>query len=870
MDLPMRKRLRTAGLIILLTGMTAALWHRFGRWPFLDINALEAVPQSSQAVYQWQREDTGKTFPLELIQSFGDQWTALSGRLPGQVPAGGLLTAALVQGGRDMESHLFVISIDSLPAGFSALPASEWNTSYFGSTAVHARKQTGDCAWAAYRNLLLVGQYPFVVEEALSQLQQPWNHLLRNATFERASENTPPDAPLKCWVSMQWLQKEFSLLAGGWSKLSPWMDGWLGWTIENEASGWQLKGGFAPAPTSGWSHVSAPSLPADLPSRIADVLPNTTFWTAAFATQHYLNHPEPMPGYFDRYLRPWMSGFAALVVTEPYGSILDGEQSILLNTDEPELAEKLLQNWADAEGALEFRDYHSFPLWQLSATEGLGDWMEGITRNWQQPCFTILGDFAVMGPSRSALEVWIDKYIVGQTLANDAAYLALAPQDAKNTSLWMYGVGDHWPGWLASRTESPGKIHRTAGIPTVSHPIRWRMQLLPAEKSFPLEAHIQQSSGANVSAAASIAWKTTLGAPALTPPYLIRTENESDYGIAVQDTKYQLYWLDQSGKIQWTKALDGPILSAIHGIDYYKKGQRQLLFNTPHSIYLVDQAGKDVGSFPLFLQSAAANGLTVVDFNQDRRYHFFVACENGLLYGFDQYGMPMEGWNPQPEVGKVTCPVLHFQAEGKDFLAALNNDGKLQVFRRDGRFRFDPVRCEGGRFSPLQYDSQTNNGRMAVGAGDGTVHAVNLEGKSFKLKLEAPGDSARILLADVSGDTRMDYLSLSGRHLSGYAYDGDNHFKRFLAYDFADPQDELFRVKPDGVTTWIGFLNKSKRQLLLMDGEGNLYPDFPLAGTTRFKIVDLFGDGYPVLLTGYDDSVYAYRLRGKAAPMVEQ
>ena len=58
----------------------------------------------------------------------------------------------------------------------------------------------------------------------------------------------------------------------------------------------------------------------------------------------------------------------------------------------------------------------------------------------------------------------------------------------------------------------------------------------------------------------------------------------------------------------------------------------------------------------------------------------------------------------------------------------------------------------------------------------------------------------------------------------------------------------------------IGALNKRKKEINLLLGDGRLYPDFPLAGTTAFELADLFEDQKNILVVGFEDSVYAYKL----------
>ena len=248
-----------------------------------------------------------------------------------------------------------------------------------------------------------------------------------------------------------------------------------------------------------------------------------------------------------------------------------------------------------------------------------------------------------------------------------------------------------------------------------------------------------------------------------------------------------------------------------------------------------------------------------MDFDNSLRYYYFVACANGNLYGYDQFGRSLAGWNPQSGVGKVKQPLLHAQRGDKDYLIALNQQGKLFVYGRDGSEHFPALQLDGPFAGPPQVDAMSKSPRIMVVNTAGKAVGCNLTGQPIAVQVSKTPKSApaKGAFLPLTGDSRYEYAVLQGNILQVDGYDG-NAFRALFTTTLPAAQDTLFEVAGQRV----GLLNLSKRQVLLLDGRGQLHPDFPLAGTTPFVITDLFRQaGQQVLVVGNGNSVYAYKVR---------
>ena len=329
--------------------------------------------------------------------------------------------------------------------------------------------------------------------------------------------------------------------------------------------------------------------------------------------------------------------------------------------------------------------------------------------------------------------------------------------------------------------------------------------------------------------------------------------------ILVQDAGNQLYRLDAGGAVRWRRTLADRILGSVQGIDFQGNQTNCYLFNTATHLWLLDDEGHDVEGFPLQLQSPATNGVIAVDFDKSLRYYYFVACANGNLYGYDQFGRSLAGWNPQNGVGLVTQPLLHCQREGKDYLVALNQKGKLSVYGRDGVLRFPSVQLVGNFAGPPQADAVSKSPRIIAINTTGKAAGCNFAGEPFSVQVGQTSNKRPVKGAfmPLTGDARFEYVVLQDSSLRVVGYE-DTALRTIFSTPLPAGQDTLFEVAGQR----LGTLDRSKRQVFLIDGRGHLHPDFPLAGTTPFVMTDVFREaGQQVLVVGNGASVYAYKVR---------
>jgi hypothetical protein len=698
-------------------------------------------------------------------------------------------------------------------------------------------------------DLLLFSFAPVLVEDALAQLGRSTNWWA-----DRKHIGDLPAAPLR-------LHARPSALAAQWS--SPMLPAWrnlpallarnvewlgLAWDGQNVQTMAEYKGFLSEMASWGTSPRGA----------IFSVLPDNTAllaWAGFADAPRFFNAlSKGQMTDFERFVRPWVGSEAACAVTEPLSPALQDDRLLLLAVRDSAEALAQLRAYAALRGALPQENYQMFEVLGFQSSAILQP-LVGDDVAFRNPVCALAGRYAVFAPNRSALEVFLDKYLVNQTLANNTDFLQLQQKlPSKGCALLLLNA-TYLPGLLkglfAPDAPAPSAADLRAFVQT-------GFVAADFQPSFGRRVDIQLAAQrqSEPPPATNILWKTPLAAQASTQPFVIESPI-GEASILVQDAQNRLACLGPNGGVRWTRQLTAPLISAVQGIDFFANGTPCYLFNTAREICLLDENGKDVEGFPLRLQSPATNGVTAVDFDKNLKFNYFVACANGNVYGFDQFGRALPGWNPQSDLGRVEHPLLHFQRAGKDYLAVLARTGQLSVFGRDGALRFRPAQFGGGAFpSPPQADAASKSPRILCLNATGEAFACNLEGAAFSLLAGQKTNRARGLFAPISGDPRFECVVAAGERLSMSGYTG-GAFETIFSLRMPAPQDTVFALSGNRIGTW----SRSKRQVFLLNAAGELGAGFPLAGTTPFALTRSPGSGQEMLVVGNGSNVYAYKVR---------
>lgn len=594
-----------------------------------------------------------------------------------------------------------------------------------------------------------------------------------------------------------------------------------------------------------------------LGQQAAVVLPDNTAFLAGVGLG---NIPAFFEGFgtgrnsdFDQFVLPWVGEEALLAITEPLSPALMGDRLLLLSVRDSARAIASLRKFGAERGLMPSMSgsYQMFELLGFQSASLLNPVLDD-DETFRNPVCVLVGGYVVFAPDRSSLEIFLDKYLVNQTLAANVDFLQLQQKSAEHGHAAFLLNAAYLPGilkniTLEAQTNGLGRLEKTGYLAAELEPSFGRKAKLRFVNQ-PLSQPLSET---------AILWKTVLAAPVINQPFLVEQPKGKTFAL-VQDLKNKLYCLDAQNGVQvWQKDIAERITTDIQGVDFYGNGTLCYTFGTATQLFMLDENGHDLQGFPFELPDKATNGATVVDFDKNSKFSFFVACENGKVYGFGHLGKPLDGWSGLSVGGSVQQPVLHFQHKGKDYLAVLTKLGLLSVFGRDGNLRFSPVQLDelppeanfnGGTFIyPMYVDLKSATPRIYCANPTGKVFACDLQGKLSEQRPGRPGSMAAF--GQLLGDERYEYAVLDGKDLSV-----GNWEKPLFKTQFPEKQQDVFFAS----NRRIGTVDKKGRRIWLLDHQGKTMPGFPLGGNTVFEFGQL--NGVEMLVVGNGNGVWAYRV----------
>lgn len=331
--------------------------------------------------------------------------------------------------------------------------------------------------------------------------------------------------------------------------------------------------------------------------------------------------------------------------------------------------------------------------------------------------------------------------------------------------------------------------------------------------------------------------------------------------LVVQDENHTVYQVNSAGEIVYSTAVDGPIISDLFQVDYYRNNKLQILFATEKAIYGIDRLGNPLPNYPISIPGEQITHLNLVDYDNNKNYRYFVGTSSGNLYLLDKTGTQLEGWNPQSTSGPLVYPPSHLRVPGRgDFMVSFSNSGNLNLFNRRGEKQAGSPISLGSSFSSgIIMERNPNSGafKLTGVSSNGEVVRVNFSGEiTYRNQLiKEDRDSEFMLVPD---QKNQDYLILSRQYNQVKVLDRN--------------ETELFTTRVSaGDLDFQYFDFGGKRQLIvitdltqefsyLYDKEGNLLTQLPAESSGPLHISYLTNQGQLLIRTIAGSYLTTYQL----------
>lgn len=352
-------------------------------------------------------------------------------------------------------------------------------------------------------------------------------------------------------------------------------------------------------------------------------------------------------------------------------------------------------------------------------------------------------------------------------------------------------------------------------------------------------------------------WKADLGAQVASKPAIVTNHNNpAEKEVIVQDEDNRLHLVAANGTVLWTIPVSSKIISDIHQVDVYRNGNLQYLFNTEDKLYLIDRTGSNVSGFPVVFDSPATNGVNVFDYDNNRKYRYFLAFENHKVLAYDQNGKIVSGWKFGQTKSAVTTPVQHFRVSNRDYIVFKDQE-KIYIQDRRGGTRVNVS----ARFENSQNPLVLNlDGTQKIVATDknGKVYYLYFDGKFAEKTKGGLSSSHYFTVDDLDGNNTPDFVFVDGNRLEVADENGHKLYDEKMEnpittapgiYTFSDKQK------------MVGITDSKENRIYLFDTNGKQYEGFPFNGNSAFSIGALTPGQLCVVSGNNRDELVCYGLK---------
>jgi DNA-binding beta-propeller fold protein YncE len=334
--------------------------------------------------------------------------------------------------------------------------------------------------------------------------------------------------------------------------------------------------------------------------------------------------------------------------------------------------------------------------------------------------------------------------------------------------------------------------------------------------------------------------------------FIVRNHASGEREFLLQDVENNLLLLSANNGTLWSRMLDGPLISPVEQIDFFKNGKLQYLVITTKTIYVIDRLGRDVTTFPKPMDEPLRFS-TLVDYDKSKNYRFLLATQTNKALLLDKSGVNIDEWGPKQHTVAIALPPEQFRISGSDYFMIVLTDGKVYLYSRRGE-SLRVIQPGKNLFSGdyfIEKGTNQSNSYICTTTADGLVTKYNLAGKPVNSFSLPKGRQSTFYLKRSTDGKQFYFVRMDPDRISAFTAGGALMFER---------------QNPGALKTEVQIYQKSKQTILFCfyDPEQNISYVFDQSGNEVIPPLD--SDIAPLFISGNaGKDVCIYSISGKTA-----
>lgn len=764
-----------------------------------------------------------------MLDSFGmaesslwEEWWML----PKQVEQGGEMTYTFIGNGNSRWLEKWNNSKIGIPMNFG-----DGNVFGFGVDS------PDPIYFTSVHNLFIAGKYPFQIEEILNLFENKNSTWRANDGFtsiEKIAKDRETYSviincnELEAGIPNHWMPKRQK------NKLAKHFD-WI-WLELGQIDSIGIVEAY---------------LKSKIPVKKTKPQPNAWQWIPDICESAYplylLNNSKPKE--WTQFIQPWLGegGWELILAQNRETDSFAHEIWILPIADTTVFRNQynaLLKNI----GFIDQLNYHSFQLKQLRNTDLLSPLTD---RKGLQPWVCEVDGALICAVSFKELERWLDYYMVGGSIDKNADFLVQQKELKGNNSQLL----ERWPPLLDQETNLfelfyPNQDWTNSGQLLADIEIDAQASFMHLKGS--IHSYEKRVTGP------TIAWTLPLQMQGEIELLPVRNINTNEIvAVVLQDDKGHLLFLDNNANVFWEKEGVSLLKGDLYALPWHND-LVHLLGVSNDRLYLWDENGEERDVFPN-MASPLTSTISIARLGNNEQIAIFVAAIDGKIWGLQTNGEQLKSWPIQLKSDSSTyVKILHHQSPTVDFITVWSDSIGWLGFNGQGETIFEVKGLPEKPISPafgqqLTDDKQALNNRLVITYETGIAQIVGFTGETFNVLL-GRGPVDHFLFSPIWGDPRADYVVQRGQLVHLFGYENEQLTERWQHY-FSHVPDTLIDMAPFGIIVQ----DFKRKEIWLLDGNGQLLSDFPLAGEKN-SILLKTPDQKHLLVTLLDKHLYAYQL----------
>ena len=473
--------------------------------------------------------------------------------------------------------------------------------------------------------------------------------------------------------------------------------------------------------------------------------------------------------------------------------------------------------------------------------------------------FTFVNGYLVFGSSYNSLASLLRSNVHGKTLSNSSSFTEFSELLSDKSNLFVFSNAASSLNFYNQYLKAANRNMLMVNAPAVRKFQSNAIQFSNSKGMMFTNIVVDYNPVLKKEPLAS--WATKLDTITTFKPRIMRNHRTQTKDVFVQDEHNRIYLINKEGRIMWSKLIEEPIISDVYQVDYFKNNKLQMLFSTKNKIYLIDLLGNYVSNYPIQLPYPATAGISIFDYEKNKKYRIFVPVSNKKVYAFDIKGKIIEGWKFSGTESNVSHPVQYFSVKGRDYII-FSDKKNTYVVNRKGKQRIKVQETiDRAQNSPfyLENGSVKESARWVTSGSDGSIYELFLNGKVKKTTIGHRSPEHYFLLADIDSDGSNDYIYADLKVVQVY-----NKKKKLL---FSKNLNNTIQETPvvyrfSKKSRKLGIATGKSGKIHLFNADGTEHDGFPLNGIGMYSITMLNpqANGFNLLVGTADSFLYNYNV----------